>query len=338
MVPGSAVTTRPGWLGVALGVSLRGIVVVCSFMACAHVGGVQYRDMATLVAIDGTNLLYRSYHALADTPRGEASGTPHWVLGSFVETVARQIVAHRPSSLIVALDGHGGCPSRRALAPGYKAGRSATPETLVAELGCAGELLMQLGIAVREVTDWEADDVLASVATMAGARDTRAVIVTSDKDGHQLIGGSVVICKPESGLVDDTTLREKYNGVTGSRWVEYAALVGEKSDNLPGVMGIGPKKAAAIITTFENVEDAMLHRSIADGFLGERTAGLLYEGIEIFRRNRLVATLKRDLEIDLTGIQLRGIDTQKVVAVAEELGISRAGRNLARAVESVARA
>lgn len=289
--------------------------------------------MSTLLAIDGTNLLYRAYFALAETGRGLTSGEENWVVGSFVDSVARLIQTHQPTSVIIALDGEGGCPSRRVLAPLYKDGRADTPEVLREQLNKAAEIFSALGIASRMVPLWEADDVLATLAEMTNAKGVRSVIVTSDKDAHQLVGGTVSVYKPEGTLVSNESLQAKY-GVTGNRWVEFAAMVGEKSDNLVGVMGVGPKKAAEIISAFSDVEEALSDRELAEARLGLRLSGLLYDGVEAFRRNRQVGTLRRDLEIPLNDIQLARLDPAAIIEAGERYGMARAGRNLARVVET----
>jgi DNA polymerase-1 len=287
--------------------------------------------VTTLLAIDGTNLLYRAYHALAETDRGLASGEPNWVVGSFVDTVARLAQTHRPTSIIIALDGEGGCPSRKVLAPEYKAGRATTPEVLTGQLRAATEIFSDLGIASRMVPEWEADDVLATLATLTNARGARCVIVTSDKDAHQLVGGTVSVYKPEGVLVSNESLLAKY-GVDGTRWVEFAAMCGEKSDNLPGVMGVGPKKAAQIISSFADVEDALANNELSSERLGARLSGMLVGGADAFRRNRQVGTLRRDLEISLDGIQLARLNPEDIELAGEKWSIARAGRNLARVV------
>jgi DNA polymerase-1 len=287
--------------------------------------------MTTLVAIDGTNLIYRAYHALESTERGTASGDENWVVAGFIDTVARMIQMHRPTSLVIALDGIGGCPSRRLLAPEYKAGRAETPQFLIEQLMAAGVIFTEMGVAWREVYEWEADDVLATLATMANARGARAVVVSSDKDAHQLVGGQIVVYKPEGKLINNAALESKY-GVKGDRWVEFAAMVGEKSDNLPGVMGVGPKRAAQVIEAFSDVEEAFSDPDKARALLGDRLAGMLLGGVEAFRRNRLVGTLRRDLDISTDGIQLTHLSATRIEAAGEARGMGRPARNLATAV------
>ncbi len=283
-----------------------------------------------MLAIDGTNLLYRTYHALAGTDRADER-YPHWVLDGLLATLGKQVALHRPSSLVVALDGSGGCPWRLEHAPEYKAGRASTPEYLVSELRAAGDILGQLGIAWRTGGEWEADDVLATLATRASEMGARAVVVTSDKDAHQLVGEAVMVYKPEGIIVTDEMLSTKY-GVTGARWVEYAALIGEQSDNLPGVVGIGPKRAAQIVNAFADVDEAFAGDGRASAVLGERIAGMLAAGEGAYRRNRLVATLRRDLDIDLGSLRINAGSAARVRETAGALGVERGGRSLANAL------
>jgi len=292
--------------------------------------------MATLMAVDGTNLLHRSYHALESTQMRSKSGTALWAVHGIIGAIAKHMDAVEPSSLVVAFDMAGGCPSRKALAPSYKQGRSATPAELTEQLILARSVIEAMGICVAEVQDWEADDVLATAATQAGAAGARCVIVSSDKDAHQLISQRTQVYKPEGVWLDWAGVMDKY-GIEASRWVEYAALLGEGADNLSGVNGIGPKRAVALLTAFSDIEDAIADPKKAAEVTSAKVAQCLLDGVEGFRRNRQVGTLRRDLEVDLSSVHLKHVDLDQVREVAVAFELPQAGSRLSGAIGRVLR-
>ena len=287
--------------------------------------------MQTLIGLDGTNLLHRSFHALESTQMTDRDGRAIWAVHGLVNLISKYLDELQPSSLMVAFDLPGGCSTRKELAPSYKQGRSAQAPELVDQLALVHVVLESAGIACGSVPDWEADDVLATLAQMALDNNARSIVVSSDKDAHQLVTTHSSVYKPEGKLVTDVELVAKY-AVTGSRWVEYAALCGEGADNLPGVMGVGPKRAAALIGAFLDIEDAISDPVATAGAVGAKVRDQLLAGAEIFRRNRQVGTLRRDLDIDVSGVKLRDLDTDRIRETLGEIGLVQAGTKLAGAV------
>jgi len=288
-------------------------------------------DMNTLMAVDGTNLLHRSYHAMESTQMRDSNQQARWAIHGFVNLLAKHLDEVQPSSLIVAFDLRGGCPSRKLLAPSYKEGRNATPPELTEQLILLPQVLADFGVALGSVQDWEADDVLATAAQAAMNSGAEAVIVSSDKDAHQLIGGGVRVYKPEGIVMDEAALMAKY-GIAGHRWVEYAAMIGEGADNLDGVMGIGPKRASALIAHFSDIEEAIANPQIASSIVGAKVADALVAGAGVFRRNRQVGTLRRDLDVDFSSVKLSGIDPEQIREVGLKYEIPAASTRLAGAV------
>lgn len=292
--------------------------------------------MAVLMVADGTNLLHRAYHALEATAMRGPSGQALWAVHGIVGSLAKYIDATGPSSMLVAFDVLGGCPSRKALAPSYKLGRSETPEELTEQLLLAHEVLIACGIACASKQDWEADDLLASAATLASSRGAHTVIVSADKDAHQMIDDLVRVYKPEGHFLDAPGLIEKY-GVSGDRWVEYTAMLGEGADNLAGVNGIGPKRAALLIGAFPDIELAIADPQKAATVVPAKVAQALVDGADTFRRNRLVGQLRTDIPIDLTGLRLASLDTARIRDTCADYGIPQAGLRLASVIERALR-
>jgi DNA polymerase-1 len=288
--------------------------------------------MATLMTADGTNLLHRSYHAMESTAMRSPNGQALWAVHGIVGSLAKYIDATRPSSLLVAFDVQGGCPSRKALAPSYKLGRSETPAELTEQLLLSHELLIAAGIACASEKDWEADDILASSAILASSHGAQTVIVSADKDAHQLINDLVRVYKPEGYFLDTQGLVEKY-AVSGDRWVEYTAMVGEGADNLAGVTGVGPKRAALLIAAFPDIELAIADPQKAAEVVPAKVAQALVDGADVFRRNRLVGQLRTDIPIDLAGLRLASLDTDRIRETCVAYAIPQAGARLASAIE-----
>ena len=289
--------------------------------------------VGTCLVLDGTNLMHRGHHALKGVDPRDDRGRAVGALVGLVTMTATALLAVPASSLVVAFDPAGGCPTRRALAPSYKAQRSAPDPALVDQLARVPAALAELGLAVRIVEGWEADDVLASVSTRVVESGSRAVLITSDKDAHQLVGERCVVRTPDGRDVDGASIVERY-GVAPARWVEYAALVGEQADNLEGVRGIGPARAARLLGAVDDVEEALGDPARAEATLGAAGAAALAAGAETFRRNRTVGALRRDLEVDLAGLRLHALDPAGIARGLRALGAGSAGARLARALES----
>jgi DNA polymerase-1 len=287
--------------------------------------------VSTLLAVDGTNLAHRAYHALAGTAMRTADGTPVWVLHGVAGLLVRALQAASPSSLVVAFDLPGGCPHRRELAPSYKAQRPAPADDLAVQLAALPAQLAAAGLAVRSAAGWEADDVIASVVAQAGAAGAGAAVVSSDKDLYQLVGAHVRVFNPAGHWVDAAAVHDRWS-VPPARWVEFAALCGEQADNLPGVPGMGPKRSARLIAAFADVEDAIADPAAAAAAVGRAPSAALATHADVFRRNRTVGTLRGDLAVDVAGVRLRDVDGEGLRAAFDAAGASAAGRRLAAAL------
>jgi 5'-3' exonuclease len=283
--------------------------------------------MTKLLAVDGTNLLYRSYHALAASGLSHA-GRPVWAVHGLVLQLAKAIEHASPSHLIVAFDTPGGCPARREIDPGYKATRTSPVEDLAVQLSWAPTVLRQIGVAAVEASGWEADDLLASAVSAASAAGSASVIVTSDRDAYQLLGDEVTLRTPDEKTVTVASLVESH-GVSPAGYAVLAALRGEPSDNLPGVPGVGPKIAARLVARFGSL-DAIAAASDEDllTIVGAKTLASLRENLHLAQRSARVATLRRDLPVDIGAARLAAVDPVDVTERLTQLGLASAGRRL----------
>ena len=217
-----------------------------------------------LLLLDGHSLAYRAFFALPST-LATSSGTVTNAVYGFTSMLIKLLADEHPDLIAVAFDT--GPPSiRLAKDPDYKAGRAETPMDFRPQLGLIEEVLAALTIPVIRVEGHEADDALGTLATRASASGVDATIVTADRDFFQLVQdrdgdrGSIDVLFNRRGiseidLMDEAAVLAKY-GVTPAQYLDYVALKGDTSDNIPGVPGVGEKTAAKLVQTFGSVEDA----------------------------------------------------------------------------------
>jgi DNA polymerase-1 len=204
-----------------------------------------------LLVVDAPSLLHRNHHARAHTRITDRSGRPAWALHGMLRQIIESIDGFAPDAVIFGLDDRT-ASLRRDLYPDYKAGRAAKDPELVDQLDRAGALLDALGLATLTPPGLEADDVNASGATWARHNNWNCVIITSDRDAFAHISEHTQVLRLIDGgingspLLNPARLHAMY-GVAAENYLEYAALRGDASDNLPGVSGIGEKTAALLL-------------------------------------------------------------------------------------------
>ncbi|HEY3736743.1 MAG TPA: 5'-3' exonuclease H3TH domain-containing protein [Jatrophihabitans sp.] len=232
-----------------------------------------------VLVIDGNSLVHRSFHALAGSTASEQQ--PAWAVRGLLGQLVAAVDRIRATRVIVGFDDpHSSL--RRERWPQYKANRAEKLPTLVEQLLAAVETMRALGLAVVVPQGLEADDVLASVAAQARASQSRAVIVTSDRDAFSLIDDTTSVLRIINGGVDASPLLTPERlvtllGVRPEQYRDYAALRGDASDNLPGVNGIGPKTAARLLATFGTAAAAFDDLDVVQQALGVGVARRLAE-------------------------------------------------------------
>jgi 5'-3' exonuclease len=209
------------------------------------------RSRKLLLVVDAPSLLHRNHHARAHTRTTDRSGRPAWALHGMLRQILEAIDGFAPDAVIFGLDDRTSSV-RAASYPDYKAGRAEKDAALVDQLERAGDLLDALGLATLTPPGLEADDVNASGARWAAERDWNCVIITSDRDAFAHISDHTRVLRLIDGgiagspLLNPARLFAMY-GVAAEHYLEYAALRGDASDNLPGVTGIGEKTAAVLL-------------------------------------------------------------------------------------------
>lgn len=270
----------------------------------------------TLLLIDGHSLAFRAFYALNPsnfkTPDGQHTNAVH----GFISMLLNLLEAEKPSHLAVAFDISG--PSFRTIEyPEYKGNRGETPEEFIGQTELLEEAMKAMNITTLTKKDYEADDILASLADQAAAAGYRVLIVSGDRDTFQLIGDDTTILYPIKGVMnlarmDDGAVVEKY-GIHAKQYPDLAALVGETSDNLPGIPGVGPKTAAKWLQEYGDLDNVIANSNQISGKVGES----LRENQNLAIRNRRLNHLVRDLDLGLEfdSLRLTSVDEQKVRTV-----------------------
>jgi 5'-3' exonuclease len=210
------------------------------------------RPRKLLLVVDAPSLLHRNHHARAHTKTTDRSGRPAWALHGMLRQILEAIDGFAPDAVIFGLDDRT-ASVRADLYPDYKAGRAEKDEALVEQLDRAGALLDALGLATLTPPGLEADDVSATGARWAGDHGWDCVIITSDRDAFAHISDHTQVLRLINGgiagspLLNPTRLVALY-GVAAEHYLDFAALRGDASDNLPGISGIGEKTAAVLLT------------------------------------------------------------------------------------------
>lgn len=209
------------------------------------------RPRKLLLVVDAPSLLHRNHHARAHTRITDQSGRPAWALHGMVRQIIEAIDTFLPDAVIFGLDDRT-FSERSDFYPDYKAGRAEKDAELVDQLDRAGALLDALGLATLTPPGLEADDVNASAATWARTNDWNCVIITSDRDAFAHISEHTQVLRLINGGISGSPLLNPRRlfalyGVAAEHYLEYAALRGDSSDNLPGVTGIGEKTAALLL-------------------------------------------------------------------------------------------
>jgi len=259
-----------------------------------------------MIIVDGMSLIYRAYYGW---PVNDNAKVPNNAVQGFFTWISKLVEDYDPTHLFIAFDAYG--PSfRKDELPTYKDGRQKTPDDLISQVPLIKQGLDKLGIKYLEVKGFEADDIAASLATISAAAGFEVLVCSADKDLIQLVDNNISLIVPIRGLreVDIITPARalaKY-GIPAERYRELAALVGEKADNLPGIIGVGPKTAANLINASDNFEALLtdtlnkpgkVHQAIRDGV---ETARLNY------KLNKLVTDMEllEELELELLALEL----------------------------------
>lgn len=284
--------------------------------------------MPTLIAIDGNSLLFRAFHALPILT--DAKGRYTNAVYGFMGMMIRLIQEENPDYLAVAFDLK--APTFRHLQyKDYKAGRKETPQELIPQFDLLKQTLQALGIAVLSCQGYEADDILGAMGELAKRNDCQALLVTGDKDSLQLVGGPVKVLYTKRGisdtdLMDEEAVRAKM-GVLPNRVADLKGLMGDSSDNIPGVPGVGPKTAAKLLNQFGTLEEVLAH---ADQAGGPKLRQSLASYADQARQSKFLATIDPNLPCTYTLEQVRfaGVEPEIWSPIFADLGFQTLAKRL----------
>jgi DNA polymerase-1 len=277
----------------------------------------------TLYLLDGHALIYRAFFAMISRPLTTSSGENTSAPYGIARFLIRLIDDHEPNYVGFVLDA--GDSYRTEMFPEYKATRAKMPEEMAASLPRVREIVEGFRVPVIEITDWEADDVIGTMARQAAARGVRTVIVSGDKDFYQLIDEMTHLLNPgrggPAGVDEERVTPDNASerlGVPPGRVTDYLALIGDSSDNVPGVRGIGKKTAPALIERYGDLESILAH---AEEIEGKRVRNALLEYSGEARLSKELVTIRMDapVEFDLDSLARTEPDREKLRKIFLEL-------------------
>jgi DNA polymerase I len=269
-------------------------------------------NLRKIILIDGHSLAFRAFFALPDTLITSSGQVTNAVYG-FTSMLIKLLADERPQAVIVCFDK--GAPQFRIdRYAGYKAGRAETPDLFRQQLPLIREVLRALRIPIIALEGYEADDLLATLTKNCRGEGCEVIVVTGDRDILQLVGEGVSVIMTRRGIsdvirYDEPTVIERY-GITPDQWLDFVALKGEPSDNLPGIPGVGDKTAAQLVKKYGNIEDIIAH---ADE-LTPKLRDSLKAHAEQVRINKELGRLLSNvaLEFDSTKLSLQPWDDAEV--------------------------
>ncbi|MBO4306423.1 MAG: hypothetical protein J5890_04475, partial [Clostridia bacterium] len=289
--------------------------------------------MKKLIAIDGNSLMFRAYYAI-HTVMTSRDGVPTNAIHGFTMMLLK-LLEQKPDYMLVAFDMHGGT-FRHDTYPEYKAGRAATPEDLIPQFPALKSLLRSMGIAVCECPRYEADDILGTVSKMAEKEGVSALIVTGDRDALQLISDTTNVMLTKKGitetvLYDKERLMEDY-GLTPAHMIDLKALMGDSSDNIPGIKGIGEKTAKSLLEKYGSLENVLENASNEKGALQKK----LIDGADSARMSYGIGTICREAPIDmgLAECKFDMMSIENAIPVMAGLGLKSSGARFKTLVNS----
>ena len=270
--------------------------------------------MQKLFLLDAYALIYRSYYAFIKNPRINSKGLNTSAIMGFLNTLNEVLTKEQPTHIGVAFDPHG--PTFRSEAfPEYKAQREETPEDIRKAVPIIKDLLRAYRIPILQVDGFEADDVIGTLASKAGADGIETFMLTPDKDYGQLVRDNVFIYRPRHGggyeVMGPKEVMEKYGIPSTESVIDLLALMGDSADNFPGCPGVGEKTAVKLINEFGSIQQLLARSSEIKGKLREKVE----EHVEDIKMSYFLATIKTDVPIELDMEKLKLVEPDE-----DELG------------------
>lgn len=277
----------------------------------------------TFAVIDGNSLMHRAFHAVPPTMNAP-DGRPTNAIFGFLNMFLKMIDAFNPDGVVVAFD-KGKPRVRMEMLPQYKAQRPPMDPDLHAQFPMIKELLAALNVPILQSEGWEGDDILGTMARLGEQAGCDMLLVTGDRDMYQLVTEHVNVVSTRKGLSDvaimtPESVDDLYHGITPALVPDFYGLKGDTSDNIPGVPGIGPKKASALIAQYGNLDEVIAHADEVKGKMGENLRAHIDDAL----LSRKVATIRTDapVELDFEATSFPAYSADEVSAALGTLGIT----------------
>ena len=277
--------------------------------------------MKTFYLIDGHAQIFRAYYAPFGAQLNAPDGEPTKATYIFTQMILGILERQRPDYLAVALDYGDSSTERKEFFPEYKANRDSAPEDFGPQVRRIEELLGIMSIPTFKVKGQEADDIIATIGRLLEGEEVEMRIVSKDKDLHQLLTEKVKMWDPQKDLITDPVSLLEDKGYTPEQAVEIQTLTGDSTDNIPGVPGIGPKKAVGLIQKYGSVEGVRQH---VDELTPKMSENVANQG-DLFDLTRRLVTLNRevDFEFNLDACETDRVTLPELKPIFEELGFRR---------------
>lgn len=277
--------------------------------------------MQKLMLLDAYALIFRAYYGLIRSPRINSKGQNTSAAFGFINTLEELLRTENPDFVAVAFDPPGGT-FRHEQFPEYKATRDETPEDIRWAVPVIKDFLTAYGITMVEVPNYEADDVIGTLAHRAAKDGLEVVMVTPDKDYAQLVQPNVSMLRPQSGAKGYERLgveevKTKFEVENPLQVIDLLGLMGDAADNIPGCPGVGAKTAVKLLADFGSIEDLLSHTDQLKGALKKKVE----EHVEQIRESKVLATIVTDVPIDVTwdDMQRKNPNKEALVALYEDL-------------------
>lgn len=277
----------------------------------------------TFAVIDGNSLMHRAFHAVPPTMNAP-DGRPTNAIFGFLNMFLKMIDAFNPDGVVVAFD-KGKPRVRMEMLPQYKAQRPPMDPDLHAQFPMIKELLAALNVPILQSEGWEGDDILGTMARLGEEAGCDMLLVTGDRDMYQLVTEHVNVVSTRKGLSDvaimtPESVDDLYHGITPALVPDFYGLKGDTSDNIPGVPGIGPKKASALIAQYGSLDEVIAHADEVKGKMGENLRAHIDDAL----LSRKVATIRTDapVELDFDATSFPAFSAEEVSAALGTLGIT----------------
>ena len=246
--------------------------------------------------VDGNSLMHRAFHAL---PPMDADGVPTNAVHGFLMMLIKVLQTYEPAYCAAAFDEHAPTFRHQRYAE-YKAGRAKTPDELVSQFGLIREMLPAMHIPTLSLAGYEADDILGTVSRVNRGNDIDTLLLTGDRDALQLVSGDTRLLFTRKGISETIlfTPEEVFNtyGITPAQVTDWKGLMGDSSDNIPGIPGVGDKTAVRLLAEYGTLENTLAHAEEIKGKLGEKLREFADQGLF----SKELAQIRTDVPIELS--------------------------------------